>query len=302
MLKRSYTKQDFLIVNLVFSPSVVKTSSTDCSTPFAYPALFRSIVGALQYLTITRPDIAFSVNQACQHMHAPTVSDFASVKRLLRYLKGTFDHGLVYQPSSFVLTAFFDSDWAGNCHDRKSSSGYCVFLGDNLISWSAKKQTTVSRSSTEAEYRSLAHTAAELSWLQMLLHDLHILVPSTPVALCSGVITLQQLHLPTILFFMPDQSISRLIVTMFVTELQLRLLLCIMFLLLISSLMSLPRPCLFQAFSILRPNFWSYLPFVCGGMMRVTLQHLTYSRFLLPFTNVQSVSSLVSGVVVDNCC
>lgn len=118
-------------------------------------------------------------------MHAPTVSDFASVKRLFRYLKGTLDHGLVYQPSSFVLTAFSDSVWAVNCHDRKSSSDYCVFLGDNLISWSAKKQTTVSRSSTEAEYRSLAHTAAELSWLQMLLHDLHISVPSTLVLWCT---------------------------------------------------------------------------------------------------------------------
>ncbi|XP_058209850.1 uncharacterized mitochondrial protein AtMg00810-like [Rhododendron vialii] len=149
------------------SPSMVKASvlPSDSSAPFAFPALFRSIVGALQYLTITRPGIAFSVNQACQHMHAPTVANFAAVKRLLRYLKGTLEHGLVYQPSFFALNAYSDSDWAGNYHDHKSSSGYYVFLGDNLISWSAKKQTTVSRSSTEAEYRSLAHTAAELSWL-----------------------------------------------------------------------------------------------------------------------------------------
>lgn len=146
------------------SPSIVKASDpATFSAPFAYPALFRSIVGALQCLTITTPDLAFSVNQACQHMHSPTVGAFASVKRLLRYLKGTLDHGLVYQPSSFLLQAFSDSDWAGDCLDRKSSSGYCVFLGDNLISWSAKKQTTVSQSSIEAEYRSLAHTAAELS-------------------------------------------------------------------------------------------------------------------------------------------
>lgn len=162
------------------SPSVVKPVSMPSSfAHFAYPALFRRIVGALQYLTITRPDLAFAVNQACQHMHSPTVGDFASVKRLLRYLKGTIDHGLVFQPSSFILQAFSDSDWAGDCHDRKSSSGFCVFLGDNLISWSAKKQSTVSRSSTEAEYRSLAQTAAELSWLTMLLHDLYISICSS---------------------------------------------------------------------------------------------------------------------------
>lgn len=81
------------------------TSASDFSTPFTNPALFRSIVGALQYLTITRPDIAFSVNQACQHMHSPSVGAFAGVKRLLRFIKGIIDHGLVFQPSSFVLQA-----------------------------------------------------------------------------------------------------------------------------------------------------------------------------------------------------
>lgn len=168
-------------------PSAVKVTSTVVSSaPFAYPALYRSIVGALQHLTITRPDFAFSVNQACQHMHAPSIGDIATVKRLLRYLKGTLDHGLIFQPSSFLLQAFFNSDWARDCHDRKSTSGYCVFLGDNLISWSAKKQTTVSRFSTEAEYRTLAHTAAELSWLQMLLHELHIYVPTTPILWCDN--------------------------------------------------------------------------------------------------------------------
>lgn len=88
------------------SPAVTKaTSASDFTTPFTNPALFRSIVGALQYLTITRPDIAFSVNQACQHMHSPSVGAFAGVKRLLRFIKGTIDHGLVFQPSSFVLEA-----------------------------------------------------------------------------------------------------------------------------------------------------------------------------------------------------
>ncbi|XP_028098528.1 uncharacterized protein LOC114298197 [Camellia sinensis] len=164
------------------SPSSVKPSlSSDSHIPFRQPELYRSIVGALQYLTITRPDLSLSVNQACQHMHAPTVRHFASVKRLLRFIQGTLTHGLTFSPSSFDLQAFSDSNWAGDVLDRRSTSGYCVYLGSNLISWSAKKQPTVSRSSTEAEYRSLAHTTAELTWLQMLLRELQLPSSVAPI-------------------------------------------------------------------------------------------------------------------------
>lgn len=170
------------------SPISVKPpshSSTD-SLPFSQPALYRSIVGALQYLTITRPDLAYAVNHACQHMAAPTVAHFTAVKRLLRYVQGTLDHGLFFSPGPFTLQACSDSDWAGDTLDRRSTSGFCIFLGHNLISWSAKKQPTVSRSSTEAEYRALAHTVAELSWLQMLLRDFSIVLPSLPVLWCDN--------------------------------------------------------------------------------------------------------------------
>ncbi|XP_028083181.1 uncharacterized protein LOC114284473 [Camellia sinensis] len=98
-------------------------------------------------------------------MHNPTVGHYAGVKRLLRFVKGTLSHGRTYTPSSFDLQAYSDPNWARDSVDRKSTFGYCVFLGSNLISWSAKKQATVSRSSTEAEYQSLAHTAAELACL-----------------------------------------------------------------------------------------------------------------------------------------
>ncbi|XP_028072319.1 uncharacterized protein LOC114274560 [Camellia sinensis] len=155
------------------SPSSVKPSlSSDSHIPFSQPKLYRSIVGSLQYLMITRPDLSLSVNQACQHMHAPTVGHFASIKRLLRFIQGTLTHGLTFNPSSFDLQAFSDFNWAGDVLDRRSTSGYCVYLGSNLISWSAKKQPTVSRSSTEAECRSLAHTAAKLTWLSLTLTGL----------------------------------------------------------------------------------------------------------------------------------
>jgi len=123
---------------------------------------YRSIVGALQYCTLTRPDIAFSVNQLCQHLHHPTTAHWIAAKRVLRFLKHTSNHGLFYSTTNLQLNAFCDSDWAGNPDDRRSTSGFAVFLGDSLISWSVKKQPVVSRSSTEAEYRSLAIVTAEL--------------------------------------------------------------------------------------------------------------------------------------------
>lgn len=129
------------------------------------PTNFRHIVGALQYVTLTRPDIAYSVNQLCQHMHHPTSAHMTAANRVLRYLKGTMDCGLLYCKSSITINAFCDSDWDGNPDDRRSTTGYGIFLGSNLISWSAKKQHVVSRSSTEAEYRSMCLTTAEMYWL-----------------------------------------------------------------------------------------------------------------------------------------
>lgn len=116
---------------------------------FANPTLFRSTVGALQYLCITRPDISFCVNKLSQFMHKPTDLHWQSVKRLLRYLKQTIQHGLRFQKSSVTsIQAFSDADWAGSRDDRRSTGGYCIFLGHNLISWSCRKQQTVARSST----------------------------------------------------------------------------------------------------------------------------------------------------------
>ncbi|XP_028100512.1 uncharacterized protein LOC114299881 [Camellia sinensis] len=160
----------------------VKPAATPISDhSFANPTLYRSVVGALQYLTITKPDLTFAVNQLCQHMQDPTNAHFSAVKRVLRFVKGTLHHGLTYTPSSFDLHAYSDSNWTGDVLDQKSTSGYCVFLGINLISWSAKKQATVWRSSTEAEHKSLAHTATELAWLGLRLHDFCIDSPTVPL-------------------------------------------------------------------------------------------------------------------------
>jgi hypothetical protein len=106
-------------------------------------------------------------------MRAPTTNHWAAVKRILRYLNETINYGHTITPSSSLnITAYSDSDWAGCPDDHKSTTGYLVFLGSNLISWSSKKQTTVARSSMEAEYRGLATVTAEVLWLQSIFQEL----------------------------------------------------------------------------------------------------------------------------------
>lgn len=144
-------------------------------------AQYRSLIGKLVYLTITRPDISFTVQQLSQFLDCPTETHLKSAHRLLRYLKGTVGQGLMFPSTGELqLRAFVDSDWAGCNETRKSITGYCVFMGDALISWRAKKQTTVSKSSAEAEYRAMASVACEVQWLLYLADDLR-LKRQTPV-------------------------------------------------------------------------------------------------------------------------
>lgn len=124
--------------------------------PLEVATAYRSLVGALHYLTLTRPDVSFSVNKACQCMANPTTAHWTALKRLLRYLHGTFTYGLHIQPSaSLNIHAYADTDQASCPDDRRSAGGYGIFLGPNLVSWSSAKQHVVFRSSTEAKYRLL---------------------------------------------------------------------------------------------------------------------------------------------------
>ncbi|GJU16395.1 ribonuclease H-like domain-containing protein [Tanacetum coccineum] len=130
--------------------------------PVSDPTLYRSLAGALQYLTFTRPDLSYAVQHVFLYMHDPCDPHFTALKRILRYVRGTIDHGLQLHVSSTAqLTAYTDADWAGCPVTRRSTSGYCVFLGDNLLSWSAKRHVTFSRSSAEGEYRGVANVVAE---------------------------------------------------------------------------------------------------------------------------------------------
>jgi histone deacetylase 1/2 len=148
---------------------------------------YRSIVGALQYLTLTRPDISFSVNKVCQYLHAPTTQHWTAVKRILRYMRYTLDLGLyIRKCPSLMVSAFSDADWAGCSDDRKSTGGFAVYLGSNLISWSARKQATVSRSNTEAEYKAMANATTEVMWIRILMDKLKMPSPKTARLWCDN--------------------------------------------------------------------------------------------------------------------
>ncbi|XP_021986078.1 uncharacterized mitochondrial protein AtMg00810-like [Helianthus annuus] len=171
----------------VSTPLALHESFSANGVPYSDPTLYRSLLGALQYLTITRPDISYAVNQLSQFLQHPTIDHFRAVKRLLRYVKGTISFGLTYnRPHSPSIIGYFDADWVRCLDTRRSTYGYSIFLGGNLVSWSAKKQPTVSRSSCESEYRAMANAAAELVWITHLLRELHALTPDRPTLLCDN--------------------------------------------------------------------------------------------------------------------
>jgi hypothetical protein len=110
------------------------------------------------------------------------------MKHILRYLQGTLDFGLLLRRSSSSdLVVYIDADWAGCPDTRRSTSGYAVFLGDNLVSWSTKRQTVVSRSSAEAEYRAVANDVVEATWLRQLLHELQALLSRCTLVYCDNI-------------------------------------------------------------------------------------------------------------------
>ncbi|GJU98788.1 ribonuclease H-like domain-containing protein [Tanacetum coccineum] len=156
--------------------------------PVQDPTLYRSLAGGLQYLTFTRPDLSYAVQQVCLYMHDPREPHFTALKRILRYVRGTVDFGLqLYASATTSLVGYTDADWAGCPSTRRSTSGYCVFLGDNLLSWSAKRQHTISRSSAEAEYRGVANVVAETAWLRNLLRELHSPLSTATLVYCNNV-------------------------------------------------------------------------------------------------------------------
>ncbi|KAJ9565039.1 hypothetical protein OSB04_001005 [Centaurea solstitialis] len=180
-------RADMVSCNPCSTPADTQTKLAVDGEPVPDPTLYRSLAGALHYLTFTRPDIAYAVQQVCLFMHDPRLPHLNALKRISQYLKGTLSHGLHIKASAVDrLVAYSDADWAGCPTTRRSTSGFCVYLGDNLVSWSSKRQHVVSRSSAEAEYRGIANAVAETAWLRNLL--LELCCPLSLVPLLSSVI------------------------------------------------------------------------------------------------------------------
>jgi hypothetical protein len=159
----------------------------DSSAPFEDIPAYRRLVGRLLYLNNTRPNITFITQQLSQFLSKPTQAHHSAALRVLKYLKGCPGKGLFFpRSSSLTLQGFSDADWAGCIDTRRSISGQCFFLGSSLVSWRTKKQITVSRSSSEAEYRALASATCELQWILYLLKDMHITCSKLPVLYCDN--------------------------------------------------------------------------------------------------------------------
>jgi hypothetical protein len=159
----------------------------DGGKPFDDIASYRRLIGRLLYLTNTRPDISFATQQLSQFLHKPTATHYHAACRVVRYLKHNPGRGLMFPRSSELqILGYSDADWAGCIDTRKSISGYCFFIGNSLVSWKAKKQITVSRSSSEAEYRALSTATCELIWMLFLMKDLNIASTRPPVLYCDN--------------------------------------------------------------------------------------------------------------------
>ena len=141
-------------------------------------SLYQSAVGSLQYLsTMTRPDITFAVSNVAKYSSKPTKEHWIAVKRILRYLKGSHNFGLLYRKSDCDTSkciGFSDSDWAGDLDDRRSTSGYIFQVGGTAVSWKSRKQSCVALSTAEAEYIALSQAAQEAIWLKQLNTDLKV--------------------------------------------------------------------------------------------------------------------------------
>ena len=125
------------------------------------------------YATITRPDISHVVGVLAQFMQSPTCVHLNAGRKVLRYLKGTFNHGLFYgKKNDLTVSTFSDADWAGSMNDKRRISGYVFLLGTTTILWSSKKQPVIALSSTEEKYRAMTNATCEAMWIKKLMKDL----------------------------------------------------------------------------------------------------------------------------------
>lgn len=175
MRKRLLNKLVYVVQTLIYTGGH-QAKARIARPPCFGSEMYHSLAGALQYMTFTRPDVVYVVQQVCLFMHDPREVHMIAIKRILCYIQGKLDHDLhLYPLPTASLVAYNDADWGGCPDTHRFTFGHCVFLGDNLISWSSKRQTTLSRSSAEAEYRGVANIVSESCWLRNLLLERRLL-------------------------------------------------------------------------------------------------------------------------------
>ncbi|MFS7918608.1 putative RNA-directed DNA polymerase [Helianthus anomalus] len=153
---------------------------------------YQRIVGKLIYLSHTRPDIAYAVGVVSQFMHQPQASHMEVVLRIIRYLKGTAGHGILFKSNGHLeIQAYTDADWAGDKGTRRSTSGYFTMVGGNLVTWRSKKQKVVALSSAEAEFRGVARGLAEVLWIRKLLTEIGFLPTTATKIMCDNKAAIQ---------------------------------------------------------------------------------------------------------------
>ncbi|XP_047331548.1 secreted RxLR effector protein 161-like [Impatiens glandulifera] len=160
---------------------------------------YQRLVGRLIYLAHTRPDITYDVGVVSQYMHDPRETHMDAVYRILRYLKTKSGKGLLFKPQGHLdVQGYTDSDWDGSLDDRRSTSGYCAFVGGNLVTWHIKKQAVVVRSRAEEEYRAMALGVSELLWTRSLLVELGFTPTSLMKIFCDNKAAVSISHDPVL--------------------------------------------------------------------------------------------------------
>ena len=160
--------------NVVATPLEARVKFTNEGGSRVNSAEYRSLIGSLRYLTHTRPDLLFSVGILSRYMENPSQEHYNGVKRVLRYVKGTEDYGLLYKQgeSNAELVGYSDSDFGGDYNDQKSTSGHIFFFGGKAVSWSSQKQSIVALSSCEAEYNAATTASCQAIWMSRLIGEL----------------------------------------------------------------------------------------------------------------------------------
>ncbi|CAM8929099.1 unnamed protein product [Rhodiola kirilowii] len=149
----------------------LKITKDDAGTK-VHQTLYRSMIGSLLYLTASRPDIAYAVGVCVRYQAYPKETHLLQVKRVIKYVCGTAYFGIWYtKDTNPFLVGYCDADWAGNTEDRKSTSGGCFFLGNNLVSWFSKMQNSISLSLAEAEYIVAGSCCTQLLWMKQMMSE-----------------------------------------------------------------------------------------------------------------------------------